>query len=243
MSPEPPDSPDSPESPEPPPLSEPALPFQHPAVIYYGPRVWWAFCFDEMAALEYTQTAFRLGREALWEYTRIHHPEFHRRLSKASPLFIRASQTEFEYSTIGWSLAPELKPALLKFKDLRNFVSHPCEQGELSSYAEEADKGLYLLKMLGDEARIQQFRAARDALRTQAEQTFTEIQDRGALLYDLQGDYVEDVSWDRRHTAVSWRSVTGRARRSLEPKSIPIHPAISRAAEAWQNLNSIEREK
>jgi hypothetical protein len=258
-------APESPKSPAPPPPSEPTSPVASPAspaldqswpeppdseisrclaCCNEGKKQNWirdetlghlAFCFDEVTALEYAQTAFRLGKEALWEYTREHHPQFHRKLSRISPLFILASHTEFERSTGWWSLAPDLHPALRELADLRNFVSHPRMQGELYRYDGAACKAFYLLRWVGDEPRIQQLRDARDALRTEAERTFAEIRDRGTLFYDLPGDYVEDVSWDRRHTDVFRRCILKTPCSWFVLESI--HPEISRVAEAWGNVN------
>jgi hypothetical protein len=197
-----------------------------------------AQCFDHVKGLEFAHTAFRLGREALWEYARDHHPEFHRRLSRHSPLFIRASYGESERSTDYWRLVPKLSRALEDFARLRNYVSHPSTLWGLGSYDGVASCAVPLLKGVGDVARLQQLRDARAALRVEAENIIKEVEERDSLA-ELQGGYAEGSEvgiWERYHIDLFSRVAHLPGHQRENPKET--HPVVLRAAEKWGLINA-----
>ncbi|KAK4039797.1 hypothetical protein C8A01DRAFT_36174 [Parachaetomium inaequale] len=157
-------------------------------------------CFqNHEVAMNFVRYAFDLGREALWEYARVHHPKFYERLSQHSHIFIRASYTELERTTEYWSLAPKLQAVLRNFSQLRNFVSHPRSQSSLDNYDYEVERAEALLRKVGDKDRLRQLRDEREKLRAEAAKILAEIEER-EFLAELQGGYVEGRAiWDLQH--------------------------------------------
>lgn len=146
-----------------------------------------ANCFQNHAlAMEFASTALTLGKEALWHWARDHEPELFERLSPFGANMIPADWAELRDATKDWKLAPQLRWDLEGLAKLRNFVAHPKPMFNLTVYDKFAQLAEDLIQELGDEARLQALRAARDGLYAEAERSLAEVGERETLA-ELEG--------------------------------------------------------
>jgi hypothetical protein len=199
-------------------------------------------CFRNVpAAFEFTRFALELGKEALWYYTKSHHPRLCERLSRHGPNMIAASYTELESSTRDFTLADEAGIAreLIQLPRLRNFVAHPTGWvTELSVYDGYAEIAEDLMVKVGDEGRLQRLWGAREVMRLEAERMLSEVKDR-ELLSELQGSYVQnDGVWESRHIKLFRYLLKSAEEWRHNPRIVD--PVACRVAERWGELNPWE---
>lgn len=197
-----------------------------PLVLYFE---------DDERALEFVQTAFNLAREALWHYTREHHPDLFRRWHW-SPMFIQASWKELDDATKGFTRAPELWLVLHNLSIVRNYLAHPRPFSNLSSYDHFAGYAEDLIIAVKDEDRLQRLREARDGLRKMAEGMLAEMEEREGLAELQGGAYLmgNREVWSSVH-----EEIFKRALRKGDLSSV--HPVLRRLAERWGEANAFGR--
>lgn len=84
-------------------------------------------------------------------------------------------------ATLSWNLAPEIKLELNDFSQLRNLIAHPGPPPDLVAYDKFMRLAEVFISRIGDEARLEKLRNARQALRVETMTVVTDIETRGAL--------------------------------------------------------------
>ncbi len=134
---------------------------------------------------------------------------------------------------------------------LRNYLAHPSRLHNLETYNDVAGCGEALMRAVGDEERLAQFRELRDALRGDALRRLAEVEERAllaeveerALLAELPGPGVhggdDDAEiWDREHKKLFAR-VMHSCWTSWDDAKKYFPDQVVQIAERWGNNNGI----
>jgi hypothetical protein len=168
---------------------------------------------------------------AVWHWARDNDRELFGRLPR-SPLFMKASHGELEWTTSDWKVGHKIKNELEDLPILRNFLAHPgiCSTGQYGYYLSIAER---LCRRAGDEAGLRKLHQIRETWRVEAERTLAEIEERETLFYlprlDAEDRYTEPV-WKDKHMMV-FRLVLEEKWPEGDPRGT--FPVVIRAARTW----------
>jgi hypothetical protein len=193
-----------------------------------------ALFHDQERGFLFACKALELARETLFYLTKERNPRLHERMGPYSPLMVKCDRTELAWATRDFQDACDLPREMEDLAFLRNFIAHPGA-AELAVVDRKVRCAETFIKAAGDEARLQQLRDARDALRDEAVAIVEEVEER-KLLAELTGEdgYKGAGVWDRKHLDL-FKTVNnglyGEIGTELRDAYSP--PVVLRAAERW----------